>query len=485
MRKGLTHTIADRHTAFDYYGFLEVLPNPDIILSSIGRRISAYEDMMRDAQVASCMASRKAGISQLQFDLKTEGVEDRVAETVKSAMSKFDNRYLFDIILNCVAYGYQPIEINWGYESSSGAIVPRSIVEKPAEWFAFSIENELRFLSKDHPVFGETLPPMKFVCPRHNATYKNPYGISALSACYWPVAFKKGNYKFWITFTEKYGTPWLVLKYALGTSQEDIDKLEQQGEAGIQDAVFVIPENGKVEILEAGGKSASAEIFDKLKAACNAEISKAILGQTLTTELGSGGSLAAAQVHNEVRKDIVLHDARIIEETINQIVRWIVDLNFGREVEAPKYSFSEPEEVDKVVAERDAILHGIGVNFTPEYIQKTYNLEEKDFTLSAQPEYTGIPLFRNPGIPTAADFSTAKPKDALDRAIAEAFPAEEQQKMMEKILQPVFELVENGESLQDIKAKLLDLFPDLPTDDLEDILEKAMTAAGLYGGDNA
>ena len=478
MRKGLNHTIANRYTAFDYYGFLEVLPNPDIILSSIGKRISAYDDMMRDAQVSSCMASRKAGISQLQFELEAEGADEKVVETVKAAFSKFDNRYLFDIILNCVAYGYQPIEINWEYDRATGTIVPRSIVEKPAEWFAFSIENELRFLSKDQPVFGESLPPMKFVCPRHNGSYKNPYGISALSACYWPVAFKKGNYKFWITFTEKYGTPWIVAKYALGTSQEDIDKLAQQIENAIQDAAIVIPENGKVEIMEAGGKSASAEIFDKLKAACNAEISKAILGQTLTTELGSGGSLAAAQVHNEVRKDIVLHDARIIEETINQIVRWIVDLNFGKEVAAPQYKFYEPEEVDKVVAERDAILHGIGVQFTPDYIKKTYNLEDGDFTISDQTA-SGMPFY------SEQHFAAQKPKDALDRAIAEAFPAEEQQKMMEKILQPVFDLVEKGESLEDIYQKLGEIFPDLPTDDLEDVLEKAMTAAGLYGGDNA
>lgn len=479
MRKPLNRTIANRYTAYDYLSYLEVLPNPDLILLRLGRRIDAYDDMMHDAQVTSCMASRKAGISQLQFELETENIDERTVEIVKHAFSKFDTRYLFDIILNCVAYGYQPIEINWGYDSETGAVIPTEIVEKPAEWFVFSIENELRFLTKQEPVFGESLPPMKFVCPRHNGSYKNPYGISALSACYWPVAFKKGNYKFWITFTEKYGTPWIVAKYARGTSQDDIDKLARQIEDCIQDGALTVPDDSRIEILEAGGKSASAEIFDKLKSACNAEISKAILGQTLTTELGSGGSLAAAQVHNEVRKDIILHDARIIEETINQIVRWIVDLNIGKDVPAPLYKFYEPEEVDKVLAERDSILHSIGVNFSHEYIEKTYNLGKSDFVIVEtqnslfSENRNGVTALRRNG------------KDFLDKAIAEAFPAEEQQKIMEKILQPVFEAVENGESLEDIYKKLGDMLPDLPLDELEDVLEKAMTAAGLYGGENA
>ena len=322
---------------------------------------------------------------------------------------------------------------------------------------------------------------MKFVCPTNDETYKNPYGTSVLSLCFWPAMFKKGNFKFWVAFTEKYGSPWLVGKYAPGTSKENQNILADQLENMVQDAIAVVPDTSKIEIIEAAGKSASADIFDKLKDACNADISKAILGQTLTTELSSTGSLAAAQTHNEVRKDIILSDARIIEETLNQIVRWTVDQNFGKDVIAPAFRFSEPEEVNKQLAERDTLLSGIGVRFTPKYIQRAYNLGEKDFTivepqqsLFSAADHSGIPESRYSVIPTAA-------KDLLDKAAASAFPPELQQKIMEGLLKPVFDLIENGESLEEIYEKLGELLPELDTDELQDVLDRACAAADMYG----
>lgn len=482
MQKILGKTVADRLTAFDLISFMQILPNPDPVLAKLGKRISAYDDLLYDAQVRSCMSSRKAGVSKLKFELEGKDADPKIIDFIQETFDRFNYHKLFRKILGCVAYGYQPIEIDW--EVREGRIVPAKMEAKPVEWFCFGEKNELRFLSKKHPVSGEELPPMKFVCPTNDETYKNPYGTSVLSICFWPAMFKKGNLKFWVAFTEKYGSPWLVGKYAPGTSNENQNILADQLENMVQDAIAVIPDTSKIEIIEAAGKGASADIFDKLKDACNADISKAILGQTLTTELSSTGSLAAAQTHNEVRKDIILSDARIIEETLNQIVRWTIDQNFGKDVAAPAFRFSEPEETNKQLAERDAILSGIGVRFTPKYIQRAYNLGEKDFTIvepqqssplfSAAASHTVIPESRNPVIPTAA-------KDLLDKAASRAFPPELQQKIMEGILKPVFDLIEKGESLEDIYEKLGELLPELDTGELQDVLERACTAADMYG----
>ena len=50
----------------------------------------------------------------------------------------------------------------------------------------------------------------------------------------------------------------------------------------------------------------------------NAEISKAVLGQTLTTEIGERGSYAAAQAHNEVREHLAAADRPIVRGAICQ-----------------------------------------------------------------------------------------------------------------------------------------------------------------------
>nr|WP_284521082.1 DUF935 family protein [Shigella boydii] len=49
---------------------------------------------------------------------------------------------------------------------------------------------------------------------------------------------------------------------------------------------------------------------------CDAQISKAVLGQTMTTDNGS--SRSQADVHNQVRMDIVRWDARQLANTLNE-----------------------------------------------------------------------------------------------------------------------------------------------------------------------
>ncbi len=79
--------------------------------------------------------------------------------------------------------------------------------------------------------------------------------------------------------------PFLIGKHPRGTSKEDTDNLADMLESMIQDAIAVIPDDSSIEIQEAA-KGSSADVFEKLIDKMNAEISKAILGQTLTTEIG-------------------------------------------------------------------------------------------------------------------------------------------------------------------------------------------------------
>ncbi len=148
------------------------------------------------------------------------------------------------------------------------------------------------------------MPDKKFLLVQHEATYKNPYGVPSLSRCFCPVTFKCGGMKFWVIFSEKYWMPFLVGKHPRGAAQSETDKLADMLEAMVQDAVAVIPDDSSVEIKEAGGKGASADIYAKLLEFCKAEVSIAMLGQNLTTEV-SGGSYAAAESHMQVRKDII------------------------------------------------------------------------------------------------------------------------------------------------------------------------------------
>lgn len=75
----------------------------------------------------------------------------------------------------------------------------------------------------------------------------------------------------------------------------------------------------KIEFEEIANAAGGAELFERLAEWLDKQISKAVLGQTMTTDDGS--SQSQANVHNEVRMDILRADAKQLAATLNRLVR--------------------------------------------------------------------------------------------------------------------------------------------------------------------
>src|SRR5690606_14363612 len=92
-------------------------------------------------------------------------------------------------------------------------------------------------------------------------------------------------------------------------------------------ASIVLPDGWNVELLEA--KVGSGEVFAKLIEWANKAIAVAVLGQNLTTDV-EGGSHAAAQVHENVRQDLIDSDAETLSTTAReQVLVWWAEFNFA------------------------------------------------------------------------------------------------------------------------------------------------------------
>lgn len=375
MNKSLTSEIAaaKRGGMFSVGG---ILPDVDSVLMRAANGMEVYRELLRDAHVRSCVTSRKAGVLSKSWRLDKNNASSQVLELVEHAFENLDLEGIMSQILNAPLFGYQPIEVVW--ESSEAAVLPVKVDAKPQEWFAFDKQGRLRLLSNANLFDGELLPDMKFLCPRYNATYINPYGERILSSVFWPVTFKKGGLKFWVSFVEKYGMPWAIGKINRQTVQQEAQELRDALNNMVQDGVAVVDKNCDIELHEAGGKSASAQIYKELVEFNNEEISKAILGQTLTTQVGSTGSYAASKVHLCVREDIVLSDIRLVQRTLNELIKWIVALNAKASEKAPQFVIYDKNAINTELAQRDEILSRIGVQFTRDYFLKTYSLGDSD-----------------------------------------------------------------------------------------------------------
>jgi phage gp29-like protein len=466
MTNKLSDEIATRKRSLNFYSLGSYLPDPDIVLRKQGKDVKVYKELMCDAHVFACVQSRKSGVMSLEWEIKNESEKDETTEKLEKLLKKLDIYKLINDILEATLFGFQPIEIIWG--KVDNLILPIELKSKPPEWFCFDDDNQLKFRTKEH-YYGEELPPKKFLCPQSNPSYENPYGERTLSRVFWPVTFKKGGLKFWVIFTEKYGIPNLVGKHPRGARKEETDKLADLLEDMVQDAVAVIPDDSSVEIQEAN-KSSSAEIFEKLIDKMNAEISKAILGQTLTTEIGANGSYAASNTHFAVRQDIIDSDRKLVEKTINQLLQWIYEINFTNQ-DAPVFEMYQEEDVDLTLAQRDKIISECGVKFTKEYFIKAFGYDAEDFEIIEN-------------APSDSQFSQFKEEpeiegqvqiDELFKFLSETELSSQAQKM----LNPLISLLENCESFEEAKELLTD--KNLKSKQFEQSLQKALFLCELQG----
>lgn len=464
--KTVGEEIATRKRSLDFISMMGYLPNPDETLKKMGKDIKVYKEIKGESQVSTCILSRTAGVQSLLHGINRGKAKSKQAKIIEKVFKNLPVKDIIKDILDANYFGYQPLEITW--VEKSGLILPGKIEAKPAEWFCFDDTNQLRFKSRNNPIYGEELPDRKFLCPRYNASYDNPYGLSLLSSLFWYATFKKDALKFWIICVEKYGMPFIVGKIRRGASDDEMDDLLEKLDQMCQDAIAVIYDDSSVEVKSDPFKASSSGMFKDLISLCNEEIAKVTVGQTLTTQVGeTGGAYAASQTHQEVRQDIVDMDATQVSQTLNQLIKWIDEINFNSS-EVPTFDLWHPEDVDKDLADRDKTLTETGVKFTKSYYIKAYGLEEDDFDLvEKQPVPQNLP-----GEP--AQFAEGNTEDEID-------VPEELQRIGEEILKPVIELVKNSNNYNEIMEGLSTQYPLMRTEKLEELLERAMFWSEVEG----
>ncbi|WP_038907899.1 DUF935 domain-containing protein [Dickeya oryzae] len=470
--QSLTAQIAGRERSMDFAAFGMYLPNPDPILKAQGRDIKIYRELRTDPLVGGCIRRRKAAVKALERGLERGTAPVRVFNFVRDMLADLDVSRIIGEMTDAVLYGYQPCELMW--QRSAKAWSVSDVVGKPPEWFMFDSSNQLRFRARDAGLNGEAVPQYKFLLPRQDASYDNPYGFPDMSMCFWPVAFKKGGWKFWVRFAEKYGSPWVIGKHPRGTAQSEINTLLDSLEAMIEDAVAAIPDDSSVDIKEAAGKSDSSEIFQNLIRESRSEIAMALLGQNQTTEASS--NKASAQAGLEVTADIRDGDADIVTGAINQMIRWVVELNFGN-VDSPVYQLWEQESVDDVLATRDEKLSRAGAKFTPQYWKRQYQLQDGDIDETPATGVAGAlpPEFAEA---VAADLNA---QDTLDEALDILMNGGTLTATLEPVLAPLFERVHAGVRPVDLLGELAELYPQMGSDDLQERLARILFVANIWG----
>ncbi len=484
--KGLTEHIASRDRSTDFQALGMYLPNPDPVLKKMGKDTAVYRDLRSDAHVGGSVRRRKAAVKAMEWRIvdsvtgqtgtrPSQKASPRAMLLAQDALADLDLDALLSEMLDAPLLGWVPMEVMWQRMPwAGGALLPAQVLAKPHEWFHFTPEGELRFRSRDQPMYGEALQPRKFLVPRQDASYANPYGFADLSMCFWPTTFKRGGLKFWVTFAEKYGTPWVVGKQPRSAGKTETDALLDQLEAMVQDAVAVVPDDSSVDIMESGGKSDSAGAYKELLMFCRSEVSIALLGQNQSTEASSTHASAVAGL--QVTQDLRDGDARLIEAAINRLLRWVTDLNESEAAPSPRFELYEQTEISETQAKRDEAMHRAGATFSPAYWMRAYGLQEGDLVQTAvnptespgtnpprRTEGSDAPPEGDSGTPDYADHF-ADPRKMVQRdAIDDLVDQELQgwQDAISPLINPVQDLLDEAVTKGWTAAELIERLPAL------------------------
>lgn len=484
----LSGHVATRRAAGDLSGFFGLLPNPDPVLKKMGKDIAVYRDLLADPLVKGARRRRSAAVLAMERGLDEEeskGTPARVRKAVEAMLARFDMQRLIRDLVDGAFYGYRVAEIMW--DGAGGEAAPIDLVGKPSEWFGFDPENgELRF-KRQGSITGVEVPARKFVVVGKMRSWENPYGEPDLASCFWPVVFKRGGLKFWVTFTEKYGMPWAVGKLPRGASPQEHEDLADKLLAMVRDAVATIPDDGSAELLTVTS-TANAELYERLIMMCRSEISIALLGNNQSVEMQSNRASAVAA--QEVEKDLTDDDAQMVAAGINDLIRVYCEVNYPG-AQPPVYAFWQEEEGDDVQAGRDQKLYAAGARFTNDYFERAYNLQKGDLHEAPQepqqPAAGGPRLRLVPGTGAENEASFADdeiPPDqaAIDAAIAQ-LPAQEIEAAMRELLAPALRAIEQAATPEEVRQALVDAWPEMDTRRLEKLMEQAYFVADLVGRD--
>ncbi|MBU1565573.1 MAG: DUF935 domain-containing protein [Proteobacteria bacterium] len=481
----LLQQIADQSSDPNFILGLSQLPNPDEVLRKAGLSHRIYDQVLTDPHVISKVIDRRSGLLRREWIIETTGdskQEKKAADLCRLALSALEEHaeYPLENSLGCMQEaalrGHRALEVVWVY--SSGNWLPEYLRDIPNRRL---IHNgfEWRLLTLLNQNLGVPFPERKVLMATHMASTDNPYGEALLSRCYWPYLFKHNGFKWWVTLAEKHGIPWVIGKLGGQTEEPQRRDLLNKLVALVMDAVAVLPKDAEVDIKGLAG--VNPDVHAGLITVCNAEISKVLVGQTLSTELDQkGGSRAATETHSELRGEIVDADGKLVARVMNRLFAWITEVNLGPNVAAPKFKWVEedvpPTEWANVA---DKAIKAMPGKVPRRWAWEKFGIPEAmvgEEMVASSPKTTPVP-----GQPAtfARDDEFTKEQQALealaDKSIQEAVSALAGNE--EKILAAV----QGADSYEEAMDKLLALYPDIDVRQLDDILSRTLLAAGAFG----
>ena len=180
---------------------------------------------------------------------------------------------------------------------------------------------------------------------------------------------KKNALSFWDTFAEIFGMPMRIARTNVRDDKE-LTKMERMMDTMGTEFWGIFQEGTDIEIKESS-KGDAFNVYDKRIDRANSELSKLIIGQTMTIEDGS--SLSQSETHLKVFQNLVESDCDMLRDVINnQLIPRMVSHGFPVEGLRFDWDYSTDYTPEQQKSYEEMVLNNYEVD--PSYFAEKYGM---------------------------------------------------------------------------------------------------------------
>ena len=460
-------------------------------LGNLTAQCDLFEDIEeKDGHIFAELSKRKRALLTLPWDIvppaNASAAERQQAEQVKEWIAAIPDLedHLFDIA-DAIGKGYSLLEISW--QNHDNVFLP-ILKSKPARIFT-TAQNESdatkfkdpanTILLRTQSNVNEELWPLGWIVHIHKAKSGSLARSGLHRILTWSYLFKNYSVRDLAEFLEIYGIPARIGQYPPGAGDDEKMTLLRAVTSIGHHAAGIMPEGMAIDFKEAA--KGQSDPFQTMIDWCENTQSKAILGGTLTsTASNTGLGSNQSDVHNEVRHDLLVSDARQIASTLTRdLISALAFINIKNADlnRLPHFKFLTDEEEDlKVRVERDKILFDMGFRLTEDKVKEIYG-EGYEY-IPVMNEKNAAALKQDIAI-TAAQQLDPKPTE-LDGFINQL--TDKTQGMIDDRLIKIKALLATAKNFEDFQEKILANFiSNTDPDELTGIMRQALAASELAG----
>jgi len=297
----------------------------------------------KDSAISAALETRYDAVVACDSNVKSANEEDPFAQLLAEEAAAFlDEIPAWENIqrelLDSRARGYAVAEIFWRIENAR--VVADKIVARPQKLFRFAPDNfgltvqtgELHYSASGFGFEFTPAPPGRFLTMTHRPRYGDRRGQPLLRRVFWLSWFVRNVMRVWLRHLEK-GDGTIAVKYQSGADDKVKDQALESAQAIANEVAVAFSNNFELqEQLLGSVRSMEPSHYQNFISDARAEITRVILGQTLTTKGNEGGtgSRSLGETHEGTKNDKKRSDALDLELVANeQLLRpWLL-WNFG------------------------------------------------------------------------------------------------------------------------------------------------------------